>query len=78
MVNEPLEVWFYSGGRFNVIEQEGFDINPILELRDYFDKFYSVMVDSNKVEFYGNGYPDVTNTLTLCLHLPPLILQLYP
>eukprot|EP00978_Attheya_sp_CCMP212_P034673 scaffold146473_cov57-Attheya_sp.AAC.1 len=71
-VNEPIEILFYSDGRFNVIEREGFDINPILGvqdhdltiLRDYVDKFYSVMIDSNKVEFYVNGYPDVTNTLT--------------
>jgi hypothetical protein len=63
-VNETIEILFYSDGRFNVIERSGFEINPIPELRDYFDKFYSVMVDSNQVDFYVNGYPDVTNTLT--------------
>eukprot|EP00978_Attheya_sp_CCMP212_P016980 scaffold44917_cov89-Attheya_sp.AAC.2 len=71
-VNMPIEILFYSDGRFNVIEREGFDIDPTLgvqdndlaKLRDYFENVHSVVVDSNKVAFYVNGYLDAKNTLT--------------
>eukprot|EP00978_Attheya_sp_CCMP212_P038522 scaffold191813_cov45-Attheya_sp.AAC.1 len=71
-VNMPFEILFYSDGRFNVIEREGFDINQTLgvqdkdlaKLRDYFDKVDSKVVDSNEVVFYVDGVVDVRNTLT--------------
>eukprot|EP00978_Attheya_sp_CCMP212_P002970 scaffold6079_cov66-Attheya_sp.AAC.3 len=77
MVNMPIEILFYSDGRFNVIEWEGFAINQSLgvqdndlaKLRDYFDKVHSVVVDINKVAFYVDGYLDVKNTLTFVSEL---------
>jgi len=71
-VNEPIGVLFYSDNRFNVIEQEGFDINPILgvqdhdltKLRNYFDTVQSAWVNETKVEFYVNGLLDVNSILT--------------
>eukprot|EP00978_Attheya_sp_CCMP212_P030218 scaffold110333_cov57-Attheya_sp.AAC.1 len=71
-VNEPLEILFYSGDRYYIIQREGFDISPILgvqdndltKLRTYFDTVQSMMVDSNRVEFYVNGYLDATSILT--------------
>eukprot|EP00978_Attheya_sp_CCMP212_P018473 scaffold50563_cov72-Attheya_sp.AAC.1 len=76
-VNMPIEILFYSNGRFNVIEREGFDIDPTLgvqdndleKLRHYFDQVYSVVIDSNKMEFYVNGYLDVKNTLAFVSEL---------
>eukprot|EP00978_Attheya_sp_CCMP212_P027146 scaffold90524_cov30-Attheya_sp.AAC.1 len=83
-VNDPIELLYYSEGRFNVIEREGFDIDPILgvqdnvlaKLHDYFDKVHSVMVDSNKVEFYVNGYLDVKNILTFVSEFTTAIVPL--
>eukprot|EP00978_Attheya_sp_CCMP212_P009203 scaffold21716_cov47-Attheya_sp.AAC.2 len=71
-VNTTIEILFYSGGRFNIIERKGLGINTTLgvqdkdldKLRDYFDTVHSVVVDSKKVEFYVNSYLDFNNTLT--------------
>eukprot|EP00978_Attheya_sp_CCMP212_P039974 scaffold213285_cov50-Attheya_sp.AAC.2 len=72
--NEPIEIMFYSDGRFNVIEHEGFDIgvrDVSAKLRDYFDKVHSVFLESNI-----NGYLDVDYTFTFVSqstdHITPL------